>query len=488
MNKQRAIFIISFFLLIAFSSHVYAPGGGTGGEGNVAGGTPSGDSGKMADNIQTNLQNGGSFSGTAPAGTPAKFPDGSQGTVSGSVSTSNGELSADSLSYSGATMNNVEGFSTVPGGFKLSSVASFFNAGFSIINGKGISFINGILSVDSYESFTGIDSIISTNGINLTSEKNKIYIEQADNLISDTITFDDIEYTKFTIYGDAVKAETNSSIIITDADNNLVNFTAINENGSVVVTKDKPARYIFSKGILKNTRGNITEAILGNNTVVVEMGMLGFQCMEISPVGSYYYNEDFRKDFGINIPTENNETYKLCLRKLAGEEFSNTDGMVDYVARKITANKIINYLRHVFENTSFVNFQLKNVYEAKSMDNHVEMQLDREMVFVELLNLSNSMTDYNISVARLGMHEIIETDSARFEKMRFNEQYPNVIKIYATNYSDTALQVEGKTVTQIGKTNIKLLTVNDEDVDKAEFLLINYWIKRWKSLMDYLGS
>ena len=50
------------------------------------------------------------------------------------------------------------------------------------------------------------------------------------------------------------------------------------------------------------------------------------------------------------------------------------------------------------------------------MDNHVEMQLDREMVLVELLNLSNSMTDYNISVARLGMHEIIENRQLKVRK------------------------------------------------------------------------
>ena len=164
--KRGLILWLPILLIGALLVTGDGPGGGMQGSDTTP--ATSSDMEDISNDIETSLQNGGSFSGTAPSGTPAKFPDGSEGTVSGAVSTSNGELSADSLEYSGASMSSVSGFSVAPGGFRMDSVASFFNAGFSIINGKGLSFINGILSVDSYDSFTGIDSI-STDGVNLCS-------------------------------------------------------------------------------------------------------------------------------------------------------------------------------------------------------------------------------------------------------------------------------------------------------------------------------
>ena len=325
---------------------------GSGGQGSGSG---------EQDKLQDALSNQGDYSGTVPGNTQAKLSNGQPATVSGNVQVSSGRIAqADSIGYQGASISQAQGFTASGDGYSVDHAGQLVQSGSIIIGGSGIKYSGGRLTADSYDSFTTAGSI-TTSGQGLDSIANKISVETADTLISGSVSFSNIQDTDFEIFGNAVTAKpANGTIItITDAANNEVEFEATSNSSNITVSKTKPARYILSKGILKNTRGNITEAILGNNTVVVEMGMLGFQCMQISPVGSYYYNEDFRKDFGINVPIENNETYRLCLRKLAGEEFNNTDGTVDYVARKIMATKIINYLRHVFENASLVDLQIE---------------------------------------------------------------------------------------------------------------------------------
>jgi len=131
---------------------------------------------------------------------------------------------------------------------------------------------------------------------------------------------------------------------------------------------------------------------------------------------------------------ENNETYRLCLRKLSGEDLES-DGLVDFVDNRITLNKIAYYKRFVFDDNSLLSLFSRNVYESRSMNNSLVMELDDGFIYVARLNISNNLKRRNISVTRFGYHEIVETDNTRFENVLM-DYYPNVINQYAANFSD----------------------------------------------------
>ena len=149
-------------------------------------------------------------------------------------------------------------------------------------------------------------------------------------------------------------------------------------------------------------------------------------------------------------------------------------------------DKIANYIRYSFDDENLLSLFSENVYESKNRNNSLNMRLDENMIYIKLFNLSSDLSDENISVTRSGTHEIIETSGSRLARILLNKTYPNVINKYATNFSDTVIDVRGKTLTQTGNTKVKILSPGDEEVEKAEFFMINYWNRYVKTLMGYL--
>lgn len=485
MPSKNTFYIICLVLIIFISStHVVLAAANSGDWDDSGGGQGAGE----RDKLQDALSHQGDYSGSVPGNTQATLSNGQTAAVSGNVVVSGGKItSADSIGYQGASISNAQNFQATGDGFSVGHVDRLVQAGNIIQGGSGIVYSNGRLTAASYDSFTSATSF-TTAGTGLNADANEISVTSADIFASGDITFTDIPETIFEIYTDAViaKPAEGANITVTDSEGNEVIFQAQSNESNITVFQSEPAKYIIAKGILKNSRGNISESVVANNTVTVEMGMLGFQCMIINPVGLYYYDENIRKDFSIHIPMENNGSYKLCLRKLPGEAFNATDGIVDFVNKKIEAAKIFYYRRYAFDGDNLLSLAYENVYESKSMHNFVVMDFDDDMVYVKLFNLSSDLSDENISVTRFGRQEIVETSGSRLARIIFDKTYPNVINRYATNFSDAVIDIRGNTLTQTGATKVKMLSPGDEDVEKAENFMLNYWNRFVKTLMDYL--
>ena len=269
-----------------------------------------------AQQAQDAISNGGDYTGSVPANTPINLPGGGSAVVSGNVNIVGGKIkSADSISYGGAAVSGATDFEASGDGYSVGSAKELRQGGSIIKNGQGIKYSGGKLTANKYDSFT-VATTFTTKGENLDTESNVISVGKADNLISDTVSFTDITDTRFSIHGDAVEAKPaqNTNLTINDANGNEVVFESLSNDSSVVVSKTSPSLVIIQKGILSCSYGNKKDSLLSNSTTIVRMGDLCFECMQIKPIGTYWYAENVTKDFGVNVPVVSDE-YKLCLRK-----------------------------------------------------------------------------------------------------------------------------------------------------------------------------
>jgi hypothetical protein len=75
---------------------------------------------------------------------------------------------------------------------------------------------------------------------------------------------------------------------IKDCSNTKTEFEALDNESKITIRKDTPPKYNISKGILKCSFGNSTDAVMANNSVSLDIGFKCFDCMIIEPVGTYW--------------------------------------------------------------------------------------------------------------------------------------------------------------------------------------------------------
>ncbi len=175
--------------------------------------------------------------------------------------------------------------------------------------------------------------------------------------------------------------------------------------------------------------------MLSNSTAIVRMGDLCFECMQIKPIGTYWYIENGTKDFGVNVPVVSDE-YKLCLRKIGNENITGYDGLVDFVDKEIILGKIVNYLRNNFQGTSLLTLLYEKVYQSFNQNTAV-MSIDNDFVFINKFQIMPNI-DGNISISRNSYFEIIENEDKRLLKIS-NSSYPDVIHEYSTSSIDNVI-------------------------------------------------
>jgi DNA-binding NtrC family response regulator len=101
----------------------------------------------------------------------------------------------------------------------------------------------------------------------------------------------------------------------------------------------------------------------------------------MNPVATFWFSENSVKDFGINIPPESGK-YTLCLRKLKEDSFENTDGLVDFVDKKIELNDVLKHL----------NIPKQDQYLPAHINGY-KQQDERQLLFGALFELKKDIMD-----------------------------------------------------------------------------------------------
>ncbi len=274
-----------------------------------------------------------------------------------------------------------------------------------------------------------------------------------------------------------------------DASGNEFGFEG--SDGSIAISLDKPPLYKIKSGIFNSPIKGQNDLVHADTEAVIEMGTDGIRCVQISPVGTYRYeNPNREKDFAVNIP-EDSKNYKLCLRKLPGETFIAPDGVIDFPAKEIQLLGIVNYMRYPFDEEQGVKtFVMQTVYEGENSLDKVVMVFDESFLFADI-KIENPNPEGSVSTVRSGSYEIIEQGTSRLQKIHAgqdSEEYPDVFRSYSTSFSDTSITINPDLLIQEGGTSVKVASPGGDAATQAGIFLRNYWNRIAGTLSDFLGS
>ncbi len=289
------------------------------------------------------------------------------------------------------------------------------------------------------------DKSASTNIDNFDGYEDIFSVEKADSFLSDCIRVDNIKDSEFRVSNIVeITTKSNVNLKIADCSYNEVIFSG---KGKVTVDKnsDNP-KYIVENGTLTKKEDNYNETIESNNSIIIETDKtFGFKCLTINPVGSYFYNDkDLRKDFVINVPKESS-TYKLCLRKNSAQQFTDYNGLVDFIDKKIELNGVVNYLRYPLKNnqissllSDFVYRGLKNV---KTLLNY-----DENLLFLKNIGIKNVLENkQQITITKPNSYYAIkELEDGKIHRVvELNKITKNQLtQDISTNYESDSLGVK----------------------------------------------
>ena len=277
----------------------------------------------------------------------------------------------------------------------------------------------------------------------------------------------------------------NQIVEITDNGGNKLEFES--NDGSITISTEEPARYKIQSGILSHQYGSVTEILVANSTGVIEMGVSGFKCMDIYPVGTYWYTSDYKDDFGITVPSYG-ERYKLCLNKIAGETSPDSDGQIDFPKKAIELKDVVTYLRLPFDSETY-SLIAEPIYEGHIESAEAIMALDSDFVYIEEFLVKGNNSDGHLATTRFGYFEYIEANATTFLKYN-TEYYPNVIKKYRADFSRgyTLNNPSSKALTSYGSSAaVNVLSPGSDKVSLAfEFMRKSRGNFYNHSLFEYL--
>lgn len=383
--------------------------------------------------------------------------------------------SAGTIQRGTSTFSDIENANFYPNGdYDMQSAASVEQEGVKIINGKGIKFRNGELTAEYADSFIR-DGSVTTSIEKLNSKVDFFSVDSADSFLSDCIRVDSIKDSEFKV-SNKVKITTKSDVNlkITDCSYNEVTFSG---RGRVTVDKTQNPIYILENGTLTKKENGYNETVESNNSVIVETDKtFGFKCLTITPVGSYFYNDnDLRKDFVINVPKES-LVYKLCLRKNSAQQFQNYNGLADFVNKKIELNGIVNYLRYPLKNNQIASLLSDFVYKGLK-DVKTLLVLDKELLFLDNAEIKNVLQNkqqvtitkpnnyYNIKEMELEdgkIHRIVELN-----QLNKNQLTQDINYNYGSDSLKPKIKINNNVLVQDnGKNSITFLPPEDERINQ----------------------
>ena len=202
----------------------------------------------------------------------------------------------------------------------------------------------------------------------MTIDSDVIDISSAAMVVADCVIADDVETTVFTVNG-GVKMEpygnVNYPVEVSGTD---INFESP-AGGVMDVDCSTPPSIALESSAVNVTTGTVNERIEANNSVEFTSGAYGVECMEMSPLATYYYTDKnhIEKDFSTKIDRYD---YRLCIRKHTSQQVNGISceqcGIVDLATHRMKFNGIMNYRRYPFKvasrNYVLLDLTQKNVY------------------------------------------------------------------------------------------------------------------------------
>ena len=345
----------------------------------------------------------------------------------------------------------------------------------SLTNGVGVVYDGNKLNFKHADSVM-TDKSATTDVDNFEGYGDIFSVEKADSFLSDCIRVDNIKDSEFKV-SNKVEITTKSDVglKITDCSYNEFEFKG---KGKVSVDKNgnNPA-YTVENGTLTKKENGYNESVESINSIIIETDKtFGFKCLTITPVGSYFYNDnDLRKDFIVNIPKESS-VYKLCLRKNKAQFFSNYNGLVDFVDKKIELNGIVNYLRYPIKNNQISSLLSDFVYKGLK-DVKTLLTYDRDLLFLNNAEIKNILQNkqqiaitkpnnyYNVKEIELEdgkIHRIVELNPINKNQLTQD---------IASNYESDSLKPKIKIINNVliqdnGKNSITFLPPEHEKINQ----------------------
>ncbi|MBL7056439.1 hypothetical protein ISS07_06000 [Candidatus Woesearchaeota archaeon] len=455
--------------------------------------------------IQSKISNGQPVSTTIEKPTTFNLPSGKSVTVNGKVDFDGSEITADSIQFGTATIDGVKGFKETVTGYEVNSASTLSESGNVITNGIGIRFADGILTADSADSFLKANSL-SSNVDGLSSSGSSFSVVSADSILSGCINIRDVKDSSFTLFNDAVEVKAGRGVFVNVNDCSENDVTFESNDGKVLLNKQIPTTYNIEHGTLTFSSDQYEERIDANNSAIIELDpSFGFSCMQITPLGTYWYNDnELEKDFGINIP-QDAETFKLCLKKSPIQEFSEYDGLVNFIKGKVELTKTVNYLKYPFKNSLPSSLLMDNLFENHNFN--AKFFLDNEFNFIALIEIGNNQEnniihdnlnnknnnwDNNENINNVGSNDVLSVNGVALTKpsnyyeikektinneihrlikinykLNNNELTQNRIKEYKTKYFFPILNINNNVATQISNENkIEVLTPNNARISQ----------------------
>ena len=276
-------------------------------------------------------------------------------------------------------------------GFEIDKISYFAIDEVGVYNGEGISYENNQLKIDRAETIQIKDGLLS--GVtNFSGNTIEFSVGEVKNVINKCVSVKDAKDSRFIVSDEKITIKPNQGVnfSFTDCSYTQSEFLASSNNSELSISKDAQPTYTLREGKL-TCKGEGTQDKLGaQSTASVNYGTSCFECMSITPVGSYYYNDPLiEKDFVITIPKEGKE-YRLCLKKSAMQEFALYDGLVDYTLKTIQLNGIVQYKRYPIKNGKINGLLTESVFFGKS---NVSMSLKYlpDFTFIDALRINGIM-------------------------------------------------------------------------------------------------
>lgn len=365
---------------------------------------------------------------------------------------------------------------TNPDGFSIDYIHSISIDGIRVINAYDLDYSNNFLAVGKAETILIKDGLLS----DVSGFKGNIIefnVKEVRNVINKCVSINNVKNSKFKITDEIVQINSDDGVNfnITDCSLTQSQFKAISNNSQIEISKTPEPHYSLKESeIICNSRDK-SDKLEALNQASIDYGTDCFTCMTIIPAGTYFYlDADIRKDFSINVPKESS-AYKLCLRKNIAQQFKEYNGLVDFVDKKIELNGIVNYLRYSFRENQLLSFLSDFVYKGNDVNNKVDINLNKDFLFVNNLSINNKNPNNKITNSYSGYHEIIEIKETRFAKINKQKLYPDLIKRYKTEFENSTITIKNSILIQNGNANVKILTINSPNVRKVELFLQNYW-------------
>jgi len=237
------------------------------------------------------------------------------------------------------TSSSTQGGTLPDGGFWFDVIDFLSVDDVSLTNGKNIRYEGNKITVDSADTITVQDGVLTVvekfDGSDVSFR-----VDSASQVQIRCLVLDDVINTDFIVMQDSTRAEPDkdTTMFITDCSQTQSSFTSNTDDGKISITEHEPITYTVEDGKViyeSATHRDILETE-GLSTILFDY-YDGFLCTDMSPKATYSYADklDAKRNFAVNNPSFGN-IYTLCLKRMQTQEFNSATGIADFIDNKIT--------------------------------------------------------------------------------------------------------------------------------------------------------